>query len=75
MGADGGNQQNLTKSPNDDSRSSWSPDGERIAFASDRDGNTDTTEINKDSPKVIGMPHGLLMVNGLPLPLVGMELW
>ncbi len=37
MDADGGNQQNLTNHPSDDSSPSWSPDGKRIVFESDRD--------------------------------------
>ena len=51
MDADGGNQQRLTNNPGRDISPSWSPDGKRITFASDRDGHTGvipgwpTTEI------------------------------
>ncbi len=37
MDANGGNQQNLTNHPAGDSSPSWSPDGKRIVFSSDRD--------------------------------------
>ena len=36
MDANGGNQQNLTNDPHDDSSPSWSPDGKHIVFDTDR---------------------------------------
>ena len=38
MDADGGNLQNLTNNPSDDRYPSWSPDGKRIVFVSERPG-------------------------------------
>ncbi|MFK7960780.1 MAG: S41 family peptidase [Phycisphaerales bacterium] len=38
VGTDGGRAMRLTSHPADETRSTWSPDGERIAFNSNRDG-------------------------------------
>jgi Tol biopolymer transport system component len=48
MDADGSNQHNLTNHPARDSAPTWSPDGVKIAFQSDRDGNDEIYIMNAD---------------------------
>jgi Tol biopolymer transport system component len=51
MDADGSNQRNLTNNPAQDSTGSdfsWSPDGSRILFNTDRDGNFEVYVMDAD---------------------------
>ena len=48
VNADGSNPVNLTNNPADDRSPTWSPDGRRIAFVSDRDGNHEIYVMNAD---------------------------
>ncbi len=48
MDADGSGLTTLTDNPANDSFPAWSPDGSRIAFTSDRDGNAEVYVMNAD---------------------------
>jgi hypothetical protein len=48
MNGDGTGQTNLTNNPALDQEPAWSPDGNRIAFHSDRDGNYEVYVMNAD---------------------------
>jgi len=51
MNADGNNQIRLTNHPEADFQPSWSPDGSRIAFVSDRNGGNDQIYVMDSSGK------------------------
>lgn len=52
----GGKARQLTTHPAHDTRPVWSPDGQRIAFASNRSGNFDVFLMNKEEGNPSGSP-------------------
>jgi len=53
MNADGTGATGLTSNTDDDAGASWSPDGTKIAFFSDRDGDYDIYVMNNDGTGVV----------------------
>ena len=51
MNADGSGQTNLTRHPAEDNDSTWSPDGTRIAFRTNRNGHNDVYSMNADGSR------------------------
>ena len=52
MNRDGSNPVQITDDPNTDGNPSWSPDGQKIAFMSDRSGNSEVYVMNADGSGV-----------------------
>ena len=48
MNTDGSGQTRLDERPGVDQQPTWSPDGQKIAFASQRDGNQEIYSMNAD---------------------------
>ncbi len=55
MDADGGGLIQFTGSPGSDKVPSWSPDGNRIVFVSNREGNEDIFVMNADGTAPINI--------------------
>jgi len=53
MNRDGSNQTNITRAPAVDSAAAFSPDGQRIAFVTTRDGNPEIYTMNVDGSDII----------------------
>ena len=57
MNADGSNLINLTNNDADEWASNWSPDGNKIAFITDRDGNKEIYVMNENGDNQINLTN------------------
>lgn len=57
INADGTGLTNLTNDPANDSQASWSPDGTKLVFRSDRDGNDEIYMMNADGSTVVRLTN------------------
>ena len=55
VNGDGSNPQNLTNHPAEDRYGSWSPDGSKVLFQSNRNGNSDIFVMNADGSNLIAL--------------------
>ena len=67
MNSDGSNQVRLTDDPEADSGADWSPDGTRIAFTSERDGNREIYVMDADGSNLIRVTDNLINPGGTTL--------
>jgi TolB protein len=58
MNVDGSNVVQLTDNTANDSAPSWSPNGQQIAFNSNRDGDTEIYVMNADGSNVVKLTTG-----------------
>jgi Tol biopolymer transport system component len=54
---DGSGETNLTQNPADDTQPAWSPDGSRIAFSSNRNGNNEIYTMNADGSGLVRLTN------------------
>jgi len=57
MKADSSGQMNLTKNPAEDGDPAWSPDGSKIAFCTDRDGNGEIYVMDADGSGQVNLTN------------------
>jgi TolB protein len=57
MNVDGSDQTQLTDNPSDDSDPAFSPDGTRLTFSSNRDGNWEIYIMNVDGSNVVRLTN------------------